>query len=196
MSRLFSIKEIQSERAEDKDSSVHREKFLKTHFRKVESIKNLLGEFPAPGEAYFIYTLKSFNAFTFIVYILKHIGIIEELSFSTYSLNERILSSLIKWYDKGQLKSINIIISDSIRHRMPKVHDLLKIYTKDRNISVMYCWNHSKVTLIKSGDHRFVIEGSGNFSENAMHEQYLFMNNNEVFDFRYNGLMSFSPAKD
>ncbi len=190
---LFKLDEINKSK-EQSDSSAHREKFLKTHFRKVESIKNLLGDYPSEGEAYFLFTLKSFNAFTFIVYIIKHIGVIDELTFSTYSINERILSSLIKWYDKGQIKAINMIISDSIRHRMPKIKDLLDMYSRNRKMKIAYCWNHSKVTLIKTEDHYFIIEGSGNFSENAMHEQYLFMNSKSVYDFRLDGLQSFSQT--
>ena len=45
-------------------------------------------------------------------------------------------------------------------------------------------WNHSKVQLIKSDGNYFVVEGSGNFSENAANEQYIFVNNEEVYRFR------------
>jgi len=168
-----------NERAE-----ILRTKFIQKHLIKVENLKQLIGKFPAPGEIFLLFTLKSFNAFTFIIYIIKHIGIIEELSFSTYSINERIVNSMVKWYDKAQLKEINITISDSIRHRVPKVNDQLQLYAADRNINIKYSWNHSKITLIRTASHHFVIEGSGNFSENAMNEQYIWLNDQEVFNFR------------
>lgn len=190
--KLFDLKEIapvrESAGNEDK-AEIHRAKFESKHLAKIASLKNLMGKLPEPGEAFFLYTLKSFNAFTFITYIIKHCGEIEELTFSTYSINERILSSLLRWYDKGTIRKIRMSISESVKHRMPKVFDLIELQRKERNFEVCYCWNHSKVTLIRSQGNYFVIEGSGNFSENAMHEQYLFLNDKEVYSFRENCLM-------
>ena len=161
-----------------------RVKFLNKHLTKVESLKALAGRLPGAGEIFFIWTLNSFNAFTFIVYIIKNCGVIDELSISTYSINDRILTALMKWYDKGEIKKINISISDSIRHRMPKIYDQLQSQSAQRNMNVSYSWNHSKVTAMKSGENYFVVEGSGNFSENAQFEQYIFMNDKNVYDFR------------
>ncbi|SEJ15969.1 hypothetical protein SAMN05192553_102684 [Cyclobacterium xiamenense] len=190
--KLFDLKEIaprqESVGKEDK-AEIHRARFENKHLAKIASLKNLMGKLPEPGEAFFLYTLKSFNAFTFITYIIKHCGEIEELTFSTYSINERILSSLLRWYDKGSIRKIRMSISESVRHRMPKVYDLIELQRRDRAFEVFYCWNHSKVTLIRSQGNYFVIEGSGNFSENALHEQYLFLNDREVYAFRENCLM-------
>lgn len=55
---------------------------------------------------------------------------------------------------------------------------------------VKYAWNHSKVTLLRSSDNHFVIEGSGNFSDNSRHEQYIFLNSKKVFYFRKNWIMN------
>lgn len=35
-----------------------------------------MGSYPMPGEDFFLYTLNSFNAFTFIVYIIKHVSVL------------------------------------------------------------------------------------------------------------------------
>ena len=67
---------------------------------------------------------------------------------------------------------------------MPAVVDLLEVKARDREISIVYAWNHSKVQLIKSNGNYFVVEGSGNFSENAANEQYIFLNNEYVYKFR------------
>lgn len=196
--KLFSLGELTKKKEEpdpddkqDDRSEILRTNFVNKHLDKISSLKNLMGNYPKENEAFFLWTMSSFNAFTFIVYIIKHVGVIDELTFSTYSLNERILNSLIKWYDKGEIKSINLSISDSIRHRMPRVYDQIEIHRANREFRVNYCWNHSKVTLVKAAGNHFVIEGSGNFSENAMHEQYLFLNDPKVYEFRKSCLMSF-----
>lgn len=165
-------------------------KFEALHMEKVTSLKNLTKSLPAHGEIFFIWTLNSFNAFTFITHIIRECECIDHLVFSTYSINLRIVNSLMRWYDKGHIKQITILISDSIRYRVPKVNDLLVAQASTRNIRINYDWNHSKVTLMRSGDNYFVVEGSGNFSENAMNEQYIFLNNREVYEFRQRNIQN------
>lgn len=130
----------------------HREKFIKMHMFKVENLKNLNGRFPEADEIFFIWTMKSFNAFTFIPYVIKSAGVIDNLVFSTYSINTRIVNSLTRWMESGKIKNIHIFISDSIKYRMPKVVDLLEgLMNGGRGkITIKYAWNHSKVTLIRT----------------------------------------------
>jgi hypothetical protein len=52
------------------------------------------------------------------------------------------------------------------------------------NVTVLYAWVHAKVCLIKTSDFHFVIEGSGNWSENALYEQYVFAESKGLYDFR------------
>lgn len=198
MDKLFSLNELNKKaekiREQNKDrTEIARVKFVNKHYSRIDNLKTLMGEFPDRGHAYFLWTLNSFNAFTFIVYVIKHCGRIEDLTLSTYSINDRILTSLVKWYDKGEIGSVNISISDSIRHRMPRVYDQLQAQSATRNMQVHCVWNHSKVTLMKTADHHFVVEGSGNFSENAQNEQYLFLNDPEVYNFRRSCILPQSP---
>lgn len=186
---LFNICELLN-RSDDISSPQHStrststcEAFENMHIEKVNNLKQLMGRVPGRGEIYFLWTLNSFNAFTFITYIIKHFGTIRQLTFSTYSINERILTSLVRWYDKGAIEKIYICISDSIRSRVPKVNDQLQAFSSTRNIEIGYAWNHSKVTLIRTDEHFFVVAGSGNFSENALNEQYIFLNDERVYNF-------------
>ncbi len=182
LAALFTDQQSDSTPREEKSTSAA-ERFERLHTEKVRSLKQLVGRVPEPGEVFFLWTLNSFNAFTFITYIIKYFGAIRKLIFSTYSINERILTSLIRWYDKGSIDEIYICISDSIKNRVPKVNDQLQAFARGRNITIGYAWNHSKVTLIRTDTHHFVICGSGNFSENALNEQYIFLNDERIFQF-------------
>lgn len=194
MRKLFTLNELNKKADElhkDQDkSSMMATRFQEQHNVKLENLKNLTGRFPLPGEAFFIWTLNSFNAFTFIVYVIKQCGKIDELTLSTYSINDRILTSLMKWYDKGFIGRICISISDGIRQRNPRIYDQLESQKQFRNMEIRYSWNHSKVTLMRTELHKFVVEGSGNFSENAAHEQYLFTNDSQLYDFRYSCILN------
>lgn len=187
MSSLFSLTELKARQVEKQITNQDKGKclrFIEAHTAKIENIKKLCGQFPKNKEMIFLWSCNSFNSFTFIPYVIKYSGAIEELCFSTYSINNRIVESLIRWYDKGLIQNIYIYIAESIRYRMPAVIENLERYAGDRQIKIKYAWNHSKIQLIKSADNYFIIEGSGNFSENAANEQYIFLNDKTIYEFR------------
>ena len=160
-------------------------KFVESHELKIDSIKKLCPHLPTENEVFFMWAATSFNAFTFIPYMIKECGCIENLIISTYGLNARIIDALCRYVDSGQIKQVSILISDSIKFRMPKVADLLKSVSDARNnFNICFAWNHSKVALIETTAGFFIVEGSGNWSENAKNEQYIFLNSRNVFDFR------------
>lgn len=183
---LFSLDEIRKEPAAKATGSlILKERFLNEHLVKVESIKQLIHHVPDPGELFCIWTLNSFNAFTFIPFMIKEHGKIEELIISTYSISSRILDAITKFIEKGKLCQIHITISDSIKFRTPRVQEQLEILSRIYPVfTVQYAWNHSKVTLIRTQEGKFVVEGSGNYSENAQFEQYMFLNSDSIYEFR------------
>ena len=190
MVKLFEIGEINQNTNDcpDDKSTILRDNYLKMHEFKVETLKQLTGRLPMPGEFFAIWTMKSFNAFTFIPYLLSAAGNIQQLILATYSINRRIIDSLMKKIDQGKIENVEIFISDSIKFRMPKVYDHLTMMAENRKVNVIYAWNHAKITLAECGNQKYLIEGSGNWSENAQHEQYLFFNDERLFEFRINNI--------
>ena len=183
---LFKLNDLKQDNT---GSDVARAKFIKVHLQKVENIKFLIGDLPSDNEIIFLWTLKSFNSFTFIPFVIKRSGTITNLVISTYSINTRIVNSLIKWYDKGEIRNIHIVISDTIKYRSPQIVDLINSAAAKRNIKLDFAWNHSKISLIQTQNNNFVVEGSGNFSENAQHEQYIFYNDKNIYDFRFKNIV-------
>jgi len=159
-------------------------KFDKIHCERIETVDQLIGKLPSEGDVIFIWTVNSFTAWTFIPMIITQCGIIEELIISTYSINIRIIDSMIDKIEKGKIRSVQIFINESIRNRLPKVYDHLMALIEKYPVTVHYAWNHSKISLIKTEDHQFIVEGSGNWGENAQHEQYVFINSKKVYEFR------------
>jgi hypothetical protein len=169
----------------DSKSGILAEQFLEIHDRRVETVKHLTGKIPRDGEIFFLWTVNSFNAFTFIPFLIKECGAIDELILATYSINIRIIDALMKLVDRSKIHRVEIFISDSIRTRLPRVNDHLQALVEKRDIiRVRYAWNHAKISLIRIGDLHFVVEGSGNWGENAQHEQYVFLNSKRIFEFR------------
>jgi hypothetical protein len=185
-SKFFKIptKKENSEALESNASELFISKYLNHHYQKITKLSEDLLRLPTPEEIFFLQTDNSFNAFTFIPIIAKMQGI-KELYASTYSINIRVVESLIELHDAGIIEQITLMISDGLRKLNPKTFDLLSSLVNNRpNIKVQYTWNHSKVTLIKTETNFYCIEGSGNWSENALYEQYVFINSEGVYQFR------------
>jgi len=195
MARFFDIKELTAKpdmkgeesglNTRESNSKSLRVRFDTMHEQKVSTLKMLCGRLPEENEVFFLETKNSFNAFTFIVYLIKHAGRIEELLIKTYSINGRILDSLSNRIRKNEIGDICLYIAESIRYRMPKVKGQLDMMLKEmENFQVEYAWTHQKVIAAKIEDTYYVVEGSGNFSENSAEEQYIFMRSKRIYEFR------------
>jgi len=186
LSKLFSIADLtQAAKVSNTDvpqSAAQCIKFMTMHMQRIESIKQLT-HIPEEDELVLLFTLKSFNAFTFIPYLIKEVGYIDRLIVSTYSINRRIIDSMLRYQDKGKIGSIKIYISDSIRYRLPKVVDHLNASIADRAVEVIYTWIHAKISLVEISGSRFTVSGSGNWGENAQYEQYFFLSNPDCYEF-------------
>src|SRR5690606_5621600 len=114
----------------------------------------------------------------------RHQGI-KELHASTYSINRRVVDALVELHDGGLIDSITLLISDSMIKRNAQTIDHLNALVRTRpNIKVLYAWVHAKVCIMRTEHNNFIVEGSGNWSENAQLEQYLFTNSLDAYEFR------------
>ena len=185
MNKFFSLSDIEQQEAATDKSALAVSEFINSHMQKVGSVSDLSGNLPGCGDAFFIWTVNQFNAFTFIPYVLSQVSHIDELVISTYSVNIRIIDALSAFLQEKKIGDVFILISDSAKFRIPKVIDHLEQFRISYpNVKIRYAWNHSKITLMRCGDNHYVLEGSGNFSENARHEQYLLLNSREIYEFR------------
>lgn len=183
--RFFEIPKKNAVPEPQQDPHRHFEnKYLLAHYENLVSLENNLKRLPTEEEFFFLQTQRSFNAFTFIPYVCKY-KIANELFASTYSISRRVIDSLIELHNSGLIDKITLLISDSMIKRNPTTIDsLLSVAATYTNIKVLFGWNHSKVCLMRTDKDFFVIEGSGNWAENAQMEQYTFANSKGLFDFR------------
>lgn len=166
------------------DARMKAERFEELQTMKLNRLKELCGRLPEPSEAFFIETQKSFSAFTFIVYLMRTAGRIRHLYIATYSTNERIINALLRWRSQGMIDSIHLHVSETMQYRMPAVWSRLQALHQDGVLRLTSSWSHQKVACIDTEIGRFVVEGSGNYGENAMQENYVFLRSDSVFRFR------------
>ncbi len=182
--------------AKNKDNEINKtfikiNKYKELHYNKIENVKKDLN-LPEKGEIIKIRVQRAYNAFTFILAIKEKYDIIDELDILTFNINEKTLLTIFDWIEKNELKKFSLCVSESVKSRMPKRVELIKnLYTKNKNknILIAFVWNHAKIALIKAGGNYYVIEGSGNYSDNEEVEQYIFENNKDSYDFDKNNLI-------
>lgn len=182
--KFFDLAPKGEEDTQKSASPLFRSKYLLAHYDKLSSIEKDLKRLPEKEEFFFLQTENSFNAFTFIPAIIKQQSV-KHLYAATYSISRRVIDALVEMHDKGFIEQITLCISDSLIKRNPKTIDLLTAYVKSRaNFKVLFAWSHSKVALLETANANFIIEGSGNWSENAHYEQYVFANSKGLYNFR------------
>ena len=125
---LFSSKEIGviTESKEAENYSAFTSKLLNIQTAKIEKLSTDLLRLPQDGECIFLQTMQAFNAFTFVEYIAR-LQFIEEVYASTYSVNMRVLEALQEMQKLGRIGKINLLISDSMQKRNPRVCELFCI---------------------------------------------------------------------
>lgn len=140
---------------------------------------------PKPGEQWRIITQKRFNAYALVLRTLMERDI-EDLWIAIYRINVTTAKSLINLIEQGMIKRANFIISSFFVNN--KTQDeaavaLLRFAEMNECCRVVYVSNHAKIACVHAGDDWFVFEGSGNLSDNARIEQYIYENSREMYDF-------------
>ena len=182
--KFFDFNQKKELKKDEKLDELWVSKYIASHFQKIESLENDLNRVPTADEFFFLQTDKAFNAFTFIPFIARTFPI-KELHASTYSISRKVIEALIEMHDKGMIEQITLLISESMIKRNPTTIENLKAMCTTRpNVKVLYAWSHAKVCIMKTHDFHFIIEGSGNWAENAHYEQYLFANSVGLYNFR------------
>ena len=182
--RFFNPTVQKEEIKEEKPSELFVSKYIAAHYQKISSLENDLMRVPTPEEFFFLQSDTAFNAFTFIPFVAKTYPI-KELYASTYSISRKVIDALVELHDKGMIEQVTLLISDSMIKRNPvTIDNLMGICSSRPNFKALYAWSHAKVCLLQTHDFHFVIEGSGNWAENAHYEQYVFANSKGLYDFR------------
>ena len=84
-------------------------------------------------------------------------------------------------------------------HKIKEMLESLIVKYGRSRIKVSFSWNHTKIMCFNVRENYYVIEGSGNLSDNARIEQYLFEKSKTAYEFHREWVLdvkSFSANKD
>lgn len=195
ISTNWSAEEIQQDGRSISNDKIIKDKALKRivkndkiHYIKAKALTDLCKK-PKKGEQYRIVTEKQFNAYALILSLLQEEKQIDELLIAIYRINEPTVNSIIDFIESRKIKKASFVISNFFNQTKKPEKWAIKLKEfadKNKNVNHCYTHNHAKVILIKIKNDFFVFEGSGNMSDNARIEQYIYENNKDVFDFHKN----------
>ena len=155
------------------------------HYIRAKALSDICGE-PAEGEQWRIITEKQFNAFALILHLLQT-RVIEEMYLAVYRINEPTVTSIIEFIESGKIKKSVFVISSFFNQtKKPEQWAIMlkQFADKKANCYHVYTHNHAKVLAVRTSKNEFfVFEGSGNMSDNARIEQYIYENSKQSFEF-------------
>lgn len=155
------------------------------HYIRAKALSDICSE-PGEGEQWRIITEKQFNAFALILHLLQT-RIIEEMYLAVYRINEPTVRSIIEFVESGKIKKSVFVISSFFNQtKKPEQWAIMLKQFADNtaNCCHVYTHNHAKVLAVKTSKNEyFVFEGSGNMSDNARIEQYIYENSKQSFEF-------------
>ena len=166
---------------EDGNLNLDDKLFKKFYEKNVQTIKKVkdIG-LPKKNEQVRLITMNSFNTISIIDYIASQ-EVIEHAIFVIFAINRQAAKIIINLINTKRILKIDIIVS-SIRnagHKSKSIAvDMLKNYT-----NIVYVNSHAKITLLKTKNNYYNIEGSGNMSFNGRIEQYVLDNDKVLYDF-------------
>lgn len=122
-----------------------------------------------------------------VIFIFADKYNIEELTISTYTLNKEALSVLLQLYKAKKIRKLNLLIASSYTFRSQEHYQFIKNECANfKKVKLTFANLHFKITLIKTKNDFFQIEGSMNYSTNNLAEQILIENSKDTYDFDYN----------
>lgn len=155
------------------------------HYIRAKALSDICGE-PAEGEQWRIITEKQFNVFALILHLLQT-RVIEEMYLAVYRINEPTVTSIIEFIESGKIKKSVFVISSFFNQtKKPEQWAIMlkQFADKKANCYHVYTHNHAKVLAVRTSKNEFfVFEGSGNMSDNARIEQYIYENSKQSFEF-------------
>ena len=153
---------------------------------KREKMNEVLEKLPQKNETFHIISNGSFDYFNFIPRIIELTGKIEELYFTTWTMNLKNVKELFQLFDNNSITAITAITGEYLKNREPIVYNTLFDGLKDRQQRIRAINNHAKIILISNKNDYYTIEGSANLTANPRIEQHVISNNKGLMEFHKN----------
>lgn len=176
-------------------------KFLIAQFARISDIKEI-GIPKKENEQIRFITKTQLNTISFLIYLIEEKGPIDECIMSHFYIGKKSIEVFKHLMKEGKIKNIFFQMSSMRLKGDPEIveemKNLINDIGRDRAAGLL-AWTHTKILCCRIKNEYYVIEGSGNLSNNARIEQYLFEKSKDAFIFHSDWIKNvsdFSAKKD
>lgn len=147
-------------------------------------ILNSVGGFPENDKTYIaIKTNGTSDAGSFFNCALKTFGEVEEMYLATWTISKSNVNRLRDEISAGRLKKLVMVVSSTLKPANPALYAYLVGQLIDfENVEIKEVNSHAKTFSMKCGENYFTVSGSANWSENPRIENFLILNDKDLFD--------------
>lgn len=156
-------------------------KFIEKTYQVIKDVKEV--GLPKINEQIKLITFRPFNAIHFVKYIAEQEEI-EHLILVVYSINHEAAILIDEMIKQKKIKKCTILMSN-LRNKAHRQKEQLTrdLFVENKNVELLFCSSHAKITAIKTKQNSYVIDGSGNLSYNSRVENYTIDNDVNYFNF-------------
>lgn len=116
-------------------------------------------------------------------YLLKKHSVIDDMYMATWTISKQNIKRIRLAIENEQLKKLTMIFSSTLKAANPSLyanlisslHDFDNVFLKEVN-------SHAKTFSVKIKDDYYTVSGSANWSENPRIENFLILNNKELYN--------------
>jgi hypothetical protein len=168
----------------DKDS-IQKVEFEKIISKKADTFKDIIGSEIEKDVQYRFVSTKSFNPLNVLKFV-DNTYEIEEIFLVVYRMNLKAVNFFKNFIDERKIPTI-ILLSSFFKENKKYERwckELIDFASESGLVEIKFKHTHAKIFICKTKCKKnIVFEGSGNFSDNARIEQYLFENNELTYNF-------------
>jgi len=172
------------------------EKFKEKQYHIVKNIDNVIPRLPNENEILRIVTQLRFNNYVILSYILDKINPIE-IILTSYRIGKYVVVAVDEIAKTGI--PITIVLSSFFTTKKspdPAAELLIKKSKINKNLKLIFCRNHAKITTVKAEEGFYSVGGSGNMTGNARIEEYWISKSKSDFYFTKKWVGEISKNKD
>ena len=176
-----------TDKLEPKGKSISKEE--KSELKKTtrdDNAMNILkdvGGFPTTKNYLAIKTNGTSDAGSFFNCALKVFGEVEEMYLATWTISKSNVNRLRDEVGSGKLKKLVMVISSTLKPANPALYAyLIGKLNEFENVEIKEVNSHAKTFSMKCGDNFFTISGSANWSENPRIENFLILNDRDLYE--------------
>lgn len=156
------------------------------HTRSANSAEKLGQVLPTVierDESWHVLTRGDVDMFSFIEHLFRGVDHVEFLMISTWRINAEALVTIREWLDSGRLERFDLVIDVRFMRLGPDEYRMARDLAFDFGGRVVLSKNHSKLTLIRSGQTKLVLESSANVNCNRRLEHTAVHHSHELYHF-------------